>query len=159
MYKKISKSQYLALKRASNIPKEIPSMCVLVARNDKDGKPLCAKSRIVVLGNSEDRFYQKSQRYAPVLKYRSLCLPTAKAVGDKCILQKGDFKNALCNATLPDNEVTVIRPPIGDPYLQDDEYWLLKKTLYGLRLPPHHWYNMIKGILIKVGLNTSPHEP
>ena len=83
-------------------------------KNDKDGKPLRAKSRIVVLGNFEDRLYQKSQRYAPVLKYSSLRLLTAKAVGNKRILQQGDCKNAFCNTTLPDNEVTVIRPPIGD---------------------------------------------
>ena len=78
-------------------------MCVLVMKNDIDGKPLCAKSQIVVLGNFGDRLYQKSQRYALLLKYRSLHLLTAKAVGDKRILQQGDSKNALCNATLLDN--------------------------------------------------------
>ena len=114
-------------------------MCVLVVKNDKYGKPLRAKSQILVLGNFEDRLYQKSQRYAPVLKYSSLCLLTAKAVGDKGILQQGDCKNEFCNATLPDNEVTVIRPQIGDPAFQEDECWLLKKTLYGLRRSPHHW--------------------
>ena len=25
--------------------------------------------------------------------------------------------------------------------------------------PPHNWYNMAKGILLKMALNTSPHEP
>ena len=119
-------------------------MCVLVVENDKDGKPLCAKSPIVVLWNFEDRLYQKSQRYAPVLKYISLRPLTSKSVGDKFILQQDDFKNAFCNSTLPDNEVTVIRPPIVDLDFQEDEYWLLNKTLYGLRRSPHHWYNMIK---------------
>ena len=60
-------------------------MCILVLKNDKDGKALRAKSRIVVLGDFEDRLYQKYQRYAPVLKYRSLRLLTAKAVVDKRI--------------------------------------------------------------------------
>ena len=108
-------------------------MCILVVKNDKDGKPLCAKSCIVVLGNFEDHLYQKSQRYAPVIKHSSLRLLTAKAVGDKRILQQGDCNNAFCNATLPDDEVKVIRTPIGDPDFQNDEYWLLNKTLYGLR--------------------------
>ena len=76
-------------------------MCVLVVKNDKDGKPLRAKSRTVVLGDFGDRLYQKSQRYAPMLKYISLRLLTDKAVGDKRILQQGDCKNAFCNATLP----------------------------------------------------------
>ena len=70
-------------------------MCVLVAKNDKYGKPLRAKSRIVVLGNFEDRLYKKSQSYAPALKYIFLRLLTAKAVGEKRILKNGDCKNAF----------------------------------------------------------------
>ena len=107
-------------------------MCVLLVKNDTDGKPICANYFIVNQGNFEDRLYQKSQHYAPVLIYISLCLLTAKSVSDKHMLQQGDFKNTLCNAKLPDNEVTVIRPPIGGPDFQDDEYWLLKKILHGL---------------------------
>ena len=114
-------------------------MCVLVVKNYKYGKPLGTKSQIVVLGNFEDRLYQKSQRYAPVLKYSYLRILTDKAVGDKRILQKSECKNKFCNATLPDDEFTVIRPPIGDPAFQEDEDWLLKKTLYGLCQYPHHW--------------------
>ena len=41
-------------------------MCVLVVKNNKYGKPVHAKSQIVVLGDFENRLYQKSQRYAPV---------------------------------------------------------------------------------------------
>ena len=159
VYEKISKNQYLSLRRVRKILKAILSMCVLVMKNNKDGKPLRAKSWIVVLGNFEDHLYQKSQRYAPVLKYSSLRLLKTKAVGDKQILKQGDCKNAFCNSTIPDNEVTVIRPPIGDPAFQEDEYWLLKKTLYGIRQFPHHWYNMIKGILLNMGLKDSPHDP
>ena len=138
VYEKISKNQYLALRRAGTIPKEIPSICVLVVKNDKDGKPLRAKSRVVVSGNFEDRLNQKSQRYAPVLKYSSLRLLTAKSVVYKWILQQGDCKSAFCNATLPDKEIKVMQPPIGDLYFQEDEYWLLKKTLYGIHRSPHH---------------------
>jgi hypothetical protein len=78
-------------------------MCVLVIKHDKDGRPLQAKSRIVVLGNFEDRLYDKSQRYAPVLKYSSLRLLIAKAIRAKRVLQQGDCKNAFCNAPLPDD--------------------------------------------------------
>ena len=44
VYEKISKNQYLALRRAGKIPKETPLMCVLVVKNDKYGKPLHARS-------------------------------------------------------------------------------------------------------------------
>ena len=63
-------------------------MCVLAVKTDRDGKPNRAKSRIVVLGNHEDRVYSKSKRYAPVLKYDSLRLLTAKAVSQRRVLQQ-----------------------------------------------------------------------
>jgi hypothetical protein len=134
-------------------------MCVLVIKPDKDGNPVRAKSRIVVLGNFEDRYYTKSQRYAPVLKYSSLRLLCSKAVGDKRVLQQGDCKNAFCHARLPDDELTVVRPPVGDPAYTQDEYWLLNKTLYGLRRSPHHWYNMFTAALRDIGLTASKHDP
>ena len=54
VYEKISKTQYIALRKSGKIPKAIASICVLVVNNNKDGKPLCAKSQIVVLVNFED---------------------------------------------------------------------------------------------------------
>jgi hypothetical protein len=50
-------------------------------------------------------------------------------------------------------------PPQGDPANKKDEFWLLKKTLYGLRCSPHHWYNMFTEILKNIGLTLSPHHP
>ena len=61
---------------------------------------------------------------------------TSKAVVDERMLQHGDYNNVFYNVTLPDNEVTLIRPPIGDLDFQEDEYWILKKTLYRLRRSP-----------------------
>ena len=43
------------------------------------------------------------------------------------------FKDAFCNENIPDDEVTVIRPPIGNPDFQDNKYCILKEMIYGLR--------------------------
>jgi hypothetical protein len=150
---------YEKISRSGRIGKALPSMCVLVIKHDKDGRPLRAKSRIVVLGNFKDQIYEKSQRYAPVLKYSSLRLLIAKAIRAKRVLQQGDCKNAFCNADLPEDEATVVMQPVGDPAHNKNEFWYLKKTLYGLRRSPHHWYNMITSILTKIGLTASPHDP
>jgi len=138
VFERINKKQYLALHQSGKIPKDLPSMCVLVVKPSKDGKPNQAKSRIVVLGNFKDRLYEKSQQYAPVLKYSSLRLLTTKCVGDKRILQQGGCKNAFCNTNLPGDEEMAIRTPVGDPSYGKDKYWLLNKTLYGLRQSPRH---------------------
>ena len=42
--------------------KSTSPMCFLVVKNNIDGKPLRAKSRIVILGNFDYILYQKSQR-------------------------------------------------------------------------------------------------
>ena len=159
VFERINKKTYLALRRKGIIPKALPSMCVLLVKPDKDGNPHRVKSRIVVLGNFEDRIYDKSQRYAPVLKYSSLRLLTSKCVGDRRVLKQADCKNAFCNATLPDDERMAVLPPVGDPAHANDEVWLLNKTLYGLRRSPHHWYNMFTAILKKIGLTASRPDP
>ena len=76
-------------------------------------------------------------------------------------LKQGDCKNAFCQGVLPDDEITIAKPPIGDPGAGKDKYWLLKNTLYGLRRSrsPQHWYNKIMSVLASISLrpNASDH--
>ena len=94
-----------------------------------------------------------------MLKYSALCLLTACMCSKRRVLQQADCENVFCQATLPDNERIAIRSPVGDPAYSNDEYWLLNKTLYGLRRSPKHWYNMFTSILLDIGLCPSPHDP
>ena len=80
-------------------------------------------------------------------------------MGDRCTLKQGDCKNAFCNAKLPDNERTVVCPPVGDPAYHKDELWLLKKTLYGMLRSPCHCYNMVTLVLREIGLTSLVHDP
>ena len=100
--------------------------------------PVRAKSRIVVLGNHEDRDWSKSDRFAPVLRSDSLRLLVSLAVEQRRVLKQGDCKNAFCQSELPLDETTIVKPPSGDPDAGPNEYWLLRKTLYGLRRSPRH---------------------
>ena len=111
---KINLEEYRQL-RKEGAPKAIPTMCVLTTKKDKDFNPERAKSRIVALGNLEDREWAKHERYAPVLQYSSLRLMASLAIQRKRVLQQGDVKHAFCNADLPPDEVTIVRPPTGDP--------------------------------------------
>ena len=61
------------------------------------------------------------------------------AVASRRPLRQGDCKNAFCQVILPPDEITIVRPPSGDPEVAPDKYWLLKHTLYGLRRSPRHW--------------------
>ncbi len=61
--------------------------------------------------------------------------------------------------SLPPEETTIVRPPSGDSESDPQEYWLLLKTLYGLRHSPKHWYDKINAILISIGLTPSLEDP
>ncbi len=59
----------------------------------------------------------------------------------------------------PTTKPLFVKTPIGDPDAGKDEYWLLKKTLYGLRRSPRHWYNKIRLVLASIGLNPNASDP
>ncbi len=58
-FRKISLGKYRTL-REKGVPKAIPTMCILTIKKDENLLPLRAKSRIVLLGNHEDRVWSKS---------------------------------------------------------------------------------------------------
>ena len=55
--------------------------------------------------------------------------------------------------------MTIVRHPKGDPTAKQNKFWLLKKTCYGLRCSPHHWFVEIDKILKYMGLKTIPYNP
>ena len=157
-FKRLTLGEYRAL-REKGAPRAIPTMCVLTIKKDENLMPLRAKSRIDVLGNREGREWSKNDRFAPVLRFDSLRYLVSLAIQHRRGLKQGDCKNAFCQGILPPEEVTIVRPPSGDPDAPRDEYWLLQKTLYGLRRSPRHWYEKIDSILRSIGLTPNAHDP
>ena len=157
-YEKLTLAEYREL-RKNGAPKALPSMCVLTIKKDKDFNPVRAKSRIVVLGNHEETPWQKHDTYAPVLQSESIRLLASMAIEKRRTLKQGDCKNAFCNSFLPDDEVVIIKPPSGDPEAESAEFWRLRRTLYGLRRSPKHWYDKVSGILKKLGFKPTDHDP
>ncbi len=133
----ITLGEYRAL-REKGAPKAIPTMCVLTIKKDKQLMPLRAKSCIVVLGNRESGGWSKSNRFALVLWFNSLRFLVSLSTQHLQGLKQGDCKNAFCQGILPPEETTIAQPPFGVPDATKDEYWLLLKTLYGLRWSPRH---------------------
>ncbi len=48
----------------------IPTMCILTIKN-KDGNPDRAKSQIVVLGNQDKKYYEKTDRYTHLYYHKT----------------------------------------------------------------------------------------
>ncbi len=104
---KITLGEYRALCE-KGAPKAIPTMCVLTIKKDKQLLPLRAKSCIVVLGNREGRNWFKSNRFAPVLRFDSLCFLVSLSTQHHRGHKQGDCKNAFCQGILPPEETTII---------------------------------------------------
>ena len=133
-------------------------MCILTVKY-KNGYPDHAKSRIVVLGNQQQIQYQPNQKYAPVLTQTQFRILLSLALKDNRYLRQGDVKNAFCNGLLPEDELVVVKPPVGCPRSSPNTLWKLKKTLYGLVRSPLHWYNNISQFFLSIGLHNSKNSP
>ena len=154
----ISEEEYLNLRRTSKIT-FIPTMAISVIKKDGDGNPIQAKYRIMALGNLDTNVWTKSKCFAPVLSQFKMRLLIAIAVQLGCIPLSADVAQAFCQAYLPPTEQYVATAPAGCPITPKGSYWKLKKTLYGLKRSPHHWYEKAKSLLESIGLTNAPHSP
>jgi len=86
---------------------------------------------------------------------------TALAVQHGRTIKQADCIFAFIQASLPPVKHTIVKPSIGCPFSKSRQYWRLKKSLYGLRCAPRHWYNKICSVLEspEVGLCSCPHDP
>ncbi len=155
----MSEDKYFRLCKQHGI-KAIPSMCIFTVKRT-NGVPVRAKSRIVVLGNLDPRPWTKSECFSPVVSLPMIRLLTALAVHNKRTLKQGDCKFAFILATLPEDEITIVKPPVDCPLSGPRSYWRLKKSLYGLKRAPHHWYKHLSAILQspELGLCPTAHDP
>ena len=145
----IDKQKYLQLLDLHGKNAEaIPTMNIFNVKTDKEGNPIRAKSRIVALGNLEQRIWSREDRYAPVLNGISSRLLLSMAIEDGRYLKQGDCKNAFCNGILPDDEICIVKPPMNCPNSAPGTYWKLNKTLYGLARSAKHWYKKLSGHMI-----------
>ena len=137
----------------------LPTMAISTIKYDELGNPKRAKYRIVALGNLDPHEWSRADCYSPVMSLLELRLITAIAVRHKRILKSGDVKQAFVQATLPPEENYVLKPPPGCYLTPPNTYWLLKRTLYGLKRSPRHWYEKAVQILTKLGLSQCKHSP
>jgi hypothetical protein len=81
------------------------------------------------------------------------------AIDHNKFAQQGDCRNAFCNPVHPDYEVVIVRPPQGCPFSKHNTLWRIRKTLYGLRRSPTHWYEMFRSVIQMCGLKPCPNSP
>ena len=153
----ITEDEYQNLKKILGRP--LPTMAISKIKRDSQGCPIRAKYRIVVLGNLDPHNWSKTDCFAPVLSAMELRLLLAIATNMRVIPKQCDAVQAFCQTTLPPEERYVCTPPKGCPFTPPHTYLLLKKTLYGLKRSPRHWYETAKKALMTINLQPCPNAP
>jgi hypothetical protein len=147
------------LKHGKKIGRPLPTMAISKMKRDSQGQPIRAKYRIVVLGNLDPHKWSKADCFAKVLSAMELRLLLAIATHLRVIPKQCDAIQAFCQTTLPSDEQYVCTPPRGCPFTPPNTYLLLKKTLYGLKRSPRHWYETAKQALTYLNLRPCPNAP
>ena len=119
--------QYQKLRRIHG--NAIPSMAISTIKHDGNGNPKRAKWRIVALGNLDPHNWSVPDCYAPVLSQYELRWFCSLSIHHQRRCKNLDVKQAFVQATIPEDEVTIVRPPPGCPKSRPNTYWLLKRTL------------------------------
>ena len=122
-FKAFTKEYEEYLRQYGDNARAIPTVNLFTIKQDMEGNPVRAKSRIVVLGNLERRIWSREDRYAPVLSGSASRLLLSMAIEDGRRLKQGDCKNAFCNGILPDDEICIVRPPQDCPRSKKGIYW------------------------------------
>ena len=153
----ITENDYQALKHTYK--GVMPTMAIATIKRDGDGNPVRAKYRIVALGNLDPHDWAKHDCFAPVLSQFELRFLIALAVKLKRIPKTGDVSQAFVQSFLPLGENYICTPPAGCPLTPKGMYLRLKKTLYGLKRSPRHFYDLAKKTLLSIGMKQHPSSP
>ena len=153
----ISEDEYQALRK--EIGNALPTMAISKIKYDENGIPTRAKYRIVVLGNLDPNNWSAADCFAPVLSALETRLLTSIAAQFRTPLKSGDAVQAFCQSYLPENEKYILKPPANCPITPPNTYLLLRRTLYGLKRSPRHWYETAKRELAKIGIFPLPNAP
>ena len=104
------------------------------------------KVRIVGCGNHQSKAADLGQRLdTKQVDATSIRLLVRWAAGKNLDLGAIDIKTAFLNAALPADMAIAVRPPkilerMG--LIEPDEFWVLDRALYGLRVSPRQWQSL-----------------
>jgi hypothetical protein len=152
----LSEQQYRQLYK--NV-KALPSMAIATIKYDANNRPKRAKYRIVVLGNHDYHQWSKESTAAPVMSQLELRILTSLAVYNRRVLKNCDIKQAFVQSSLPEEEIYIVKPPVGCLKSSPGSYWKLLRSLYGLRRAPKLWYDKISSHLRQMGLQQAENSP
>ena len=166
-FKFYSKDDWKRLNRLS-FKKVLPSTLVLKAKYNSDNEFVKIKARLVVLGNLQtiyDNILNRSSIEAPTVALSSVLIILSIVAKKKLKFATFDIKGAFLHAPMRKGEEVFVRiskevakllvkqDVTYEKFLQEDGTFVvqLNKCLYGLRQSPRAWYDLISGVIMKLG--------
>ena len=125
-----------------------------------DGRKKC---RFVVKGYSQVYGVDFDEVFSPTAKFTTIRLVLAIAAAMDLDIEGMDVDQAFVNADLEPHEQLIIEPPAGyeeyDPETGEKLYWLLEKSLYGLKQAARNWWGDIDKWFREHGFSPSGWDP
>ncbi|GKB33867.1 retrovirus-related pol polyprotein from transposon TNT 1-94 [Tanacetum coccineum] len=121
---------------------------------DENGVVSRNKARLVVQGYNQQEGIDYDETYASVSRLESIRILLAYVCALDFKLFQIDVKSAFLNGFI--NEEVYVAQPLGFiDFKKLDHVYKLKKALYGLKQAPKAWYDRLKEMLKKFGLEDS----
>ena len=127
---------------------------VFIWKRDKDGNPIKAKARLVIMGCEQEEGVDYGATFAPTVKISTVRLVLAEAAREDLELNVWDVVGAFLNPVL--EQEIYMRPIPGFPLKDPTSVLLLLKTLYGLKQASREWYGQIRKFLESIGFICCP---
>ena len=141
----------------SKIPdghRPVDTKWVYDVKRDKEGNLLRRRARKVGRGFTQEYGKTYEETYSQMARSETWRILLTLAIQNKWHVRQWDVVAAYLNA-----------PLTHEVYIQDlnergeKEYWRLHKALYGLKQAGHEWYNTLRDIMNKSGLQQSIGDP
>ena len=149
---------YDKIKR-NNLPKNINVISgkwVYKVKPTSTGEVSVYKSRIVARGFQGRLGVDYTETYSPVAGATTIRLILALATSMNLHLRGADIKTAFLYAE--QIRKVYFKPPKGAD-CGEDEVWLLKKALYGLKDAPLRWHETLSKFLKNIGMKQAKSDP
>jgi hypothetical protein len=145
------------LPKGSNI---LPGTWAFRVKRYPDNRIKKYKARFCVRGDKQIQGVDVFDTYAPVVGWSTVRMMLTMAACLKWQSVQVDFDAAFVHATLPESEQVYLEMPRdfdAPTTLPEGDYVLkLRKTLYGMKQSPLHWFNKLKNALEHPDLGFKP---
>ena len=155
----IKENQVYTKMKITDLPKGaniISGKWVFKVKPTSTGKVSRYKSRIVARGFQGRYGVDYAETYSPVAVASTIRLLLAISASMGLHLRGADVKTAFLYAEQV--RPVYFKPPKGAD-CEEDEVWLLKKALYGLKDAPLRWHQTLSTYLKNIGLQQAKSDP